>query len=178
VVRTRVGYAGGTTDDPTYRNISDHTETLQIDYDPTVTSYQELLEVFWESHTPTLHIWSRQYMAAIFTHDAEQARLAEESREKIADRESEKIRTQILPLTGFWRAEDYHQKHRLRGDDLVLSELEARFPDPAAFTDSPVVSRVNGYLGGYGTLEQLEKEIASFELSPEAEKRLRERVGQ
>jgi len=52
VVRTRVGYAGGTTEGPTYKMIGDHTETIEIDYDPAVISYRELLEIFFDSHNP------------------------------------------------------------------------------------------------------------------------------
>jgi len=56
VIRTRVGYAGGSTNNPTYYNLGDHSETVQIDYDPTRISYEELLEVFWDSHNPTTQL--------------------------------------------------------------------------------------------------------------------------
>jgi len=69
VVRTRVGYTGGSTKNPTYHSLGDHTETVQIDYDPTQISFEELLDVFWDSHRPTQRAWSRQYMAAVFFHN-------------------------------------------------------------------------------------------------------------
>ena len=72
IVRTRVGYAGGTTVNPTYRNIGDHAETIQIDFDPTVMTYEELLATFWASHNPIRLKLRRQYMSAIFYHDASQ----------------------------------------------------------------------------------------------------------
>ena len=80
VIRTRVGYTGGTTVDPTYHDLGDHSETIQIDYDPTQVSYQALLDVFWNSHNPTTRSWSRQYASAVFYHSDEQKKLAMESR--------------------------------------------------------------------------------------------------
>ena len=80
VVRTRVGYSGGQRKDPTYRSIGDHSETIQIDYDPARTSYKKLLFIFWQSHDPTHHAWSRQYMSAIFYQNEEQRKLALETR--------------------------------------------------------------------------------------------------
>jgi peptide methionine sulfoxide reductase msrA/msrB len=61
VVRTRVGYAGGTTENPSYKIIGDHTETIEIDYDPNIISYQELVEIFFDSHNPYTNSYSRQY---------------------------------------------------------------------------------------------------------------------
>ncbi len=80
MVRTRVGYAGGTKRNPTYYNLGDHTETIQIDYDPTYVSYRELLDIFWESHDPAARPWSRQYMAVVFysQRGAETASLGDE----------------------------------------------------------------------------------------------------
>jgi methionine-S-sulfoxide reductase len=82
VVRTHVGYAGGTTENPTYHNLGGHSETIQIEYDPTRISYQELLDVFWAGHAPTQPAWSRQYASLIFYHDEEQRRLAQASKER------------------------------------------------------------------------------------------------
>ena len=80
MVRTRVGYAGGTKENPTYTSLGDHSEAIRIDYDPTRISYAELLEIFWQSHNCTSRAYSRQYMSIILYHDEEQRKLAEESR--------------------------------------------------------------------------------------------------
>src|SRR5262249_18399740 len=72
VVRTRVGYTGGTSKDPTYYSLGDHTETLQIDFDPTVITYEQLLEVFWHTHNPCAQPWSRRYMSTVFYHGESQ----------------------------------------------------------------------------------------------------------
>ena len=173
VVKTRVGYAGGKKESPTYRRIGDHMETIQIDYDPEVVSYQRLLEVFFGSHDPTWPSPIRQYASAIFTHDDEQARVAKEAFEKADNKSRRSVTTELLPYSGFTRAEDYHQKYYLRNTPLLASQYEKRFPNQDLFTDSTAVARVNGYLGGNGSFEQLEKELPELGLSSEAAVALR-----
>jgi peptide-methionine (S)-S-oxide reductase len=170
-----VGYAGGTTATPTYRNIGDHAETLQIDFDPAQISYDQLLDVFWKAHDPTSRSWSRQYMAAIFAHTEEQRRLAEESRDRRSRELGARIHTAIQPLGVFTLAEDYHQKYYLRGDARLLREFRAMYPAERDLIDSTAAARVNGYRGGYGTRRQIEEEIESLGLSPAGRKALQDR---
>jgi methionine-S-sulfoxide reductase len=152
VVRTRVGYAGGAKADPTYHDLGDHAETIEIDYDPELLSYQDLLDVFWESHRPTgRRAWSRQYRSVIFFHDAEQRRLAEASKALREKEWGEPIHTEIVPAGAFTRAEDYHQKYSLRHDEALWKELEARFGSDRAVVDSTAAARLNGLLGGHGS---------------------------
>ncbi len=171
-MRTRVGYAGGTTEHPTYRRLGDHTEAIELDFDPAQISYGKLLDIFWKGHDPTARPWSRQYKAVIFFHDEGQRKLALESKGREEARLKEKIYTEILPYTGFTLAEDYHQKYRLRQEQDLLKEFEAVYPSERDFVNSTAAARVNGYLGGYGTPEELKKEIGSYGLSPAAKKRL------
>lgn len=172
VVCTRVGYAGGTKDDPTYRDLGDHTETVEVEYDPARISYEELLALFWESHDPTRGGGSRQYMSALFTQSDAQQRLAEEASEQQARERGRTIRTEIKPLRRFYQAENYHQNYRLRRLSTLMNEFERMYPDPADFIASPAASRVNGYVGGYGTEQQLEAEIGGFGLSADGKQRL------
>jgi len=172
VIRTRVGYAGGTAKDPTYYNLGDHSETIQIDYDPTQVSYAELLDVFWNSHSPTSRPWSRQYMAIIFYHTDEQKRLAMETRDREAARTDAKIFTEIVPFSGFYLAEDYHQKYRLQQVPELMQEFEDMYLDADDFVNSTAAARVNGYLGGHGTFEGLQAEIDSLGLSPAGREKL------
>jgi methionine-S-sulfoxide reductase len=171
-----VGYAGGTTPSPTYRSIGDHSETLQVDYDPERISYAELLEVFWESHDPTARPWSRQYMSILFYHDEDQRRQAEASRDQQAEGRGRTIHTEIVPFSGFTLAENYHQKYRLRHVPELFRELSAIYPEPGDLVNSTAAARVNGYVGGYGTLEALEAGIADLGLSPAAQEKLLELV--
>lgn len=176
MIRTRVGYAGGTKADPTYRSLGDHSETIQIDYDPTQISYQELLDVFWDSHAPTARPWSQQYASIIFYHDEEQKRLAEQSRDRQAADLGAPIFTEILPYAGFYLAEEYHQKYRLQQEPDLLQEFRTIYPDAEGFVNSTAVARVNGYVGGHGTLAALQAEIDALGLSPGTRAKLLEIV--
>ncbi len=168
VVRTRVGYAGGTKAAPTYHNLGDHTETIQIDYDPAHLSYGDLLNIFWQSHDPGARAWSKQYMAAVFYHDEQQKKMAEESRDRRTAATGKPIHTQILPLKAFYLAEEYHQKYRLRREKDLLREFERIYPATADLVDSTAAARVNGYLGGYGTAADLQADIDRLGLSDDA----------
>ena len=172
MVRTRVGYAGGTKEAPTYHSLGDHTETIQIDYDPSQISYSDLLDVFWRHHNPNSRAWSKQYMAAVFYHDEEQKKLAEESRDREASKQKEEIQTKILPFTAFYRAEDYHQKYQLRRERNLLKEFEKIYPEDGDLVDSTAAARVNGYLGGYGTAADLKTDLSRLGLSAEGSRYL------
>jgi len=178
VLRTRVGYAGGTKKDPTYHSLGDHTETLQVDYDPAQVSYAELLEVFWKSHDATVGAWSQQYMNAIFYADEAQKKQAEASMGPVSRRLNKPILTKILPLDRFYPAEGYHQKHSLRQDKDILREFSVIYPREGDLINSTAAARINGYLSGYGTAENLDEEIDRLGLSAASAERLRSTVRQ
>jgi len=174
VVRIRVGYAGGTSTDPTYYNLGGHTETVQVDYDPTKISYDELLNVFWNSHDPTAFVFSRQYQSIIFVHNEEQQRLALQSKQQEEAKLGAKITTEIIPYTAFYPAEGWHQKYYLRQIPDLMADFKAMYPDAGNFIDSTAAARINGYIGGYGSADTLQKELASYGLSPTGNKALLE----
>ena len=172
MVHTRVGYTGGTTENPTYHNLGDHSEAIQIEYDPTQISFQELLDVFWDSHTPTQQPFSRQYMNVLFYHNEEQKQLAIESLEREATKGDDRIYTEIHPATTFYPAEDYHQKYWLRHNPVIMRDFRAIYPEDEDIIASTAAARVNGYLNGYGTVERLQEELDSLGLSTEASEEL------
>jgi len=172
VVRTRVGYAGGEKRNPTYDNLGDHTETVQVDYDPAQTSYERLLAVFWATHNYCAHNGSRQYMSAVFYHNDAQHKLALETLDREKTKEGARITAEILPVKAFYVAEDYHQKYVLRNEAGLMREFRAMYPDSQAFMNSTAAARVNGYLGGHGPMEMFRKEIDQLGLSPDARQRL------
>ena len=176
MVRTRVGYAGGTKKDPTYRDLGDHTETVQIDYDPAVMTYRKLLDVFWTGHDPLRRSWSRQYASIVFTHDENQRMLAEETRDQIAKEMRSVVHTEIVPYSGFTLAEDYHQKHSLRQYPEFMEELHRIYPSPGDIVASTAAARLNGYLGGEGSCEALIREIDGLGLSAARKQALTELV--
>lgn len=130
--------------------------------------------MFWKGHNPTSPSFSQQYASIIFTHDEDQRQLAGETKEREELERGRKMVTEIRPYTAFWRAEDYHQKYRLRGVKELMEEFEAMYPDADDFVDSTAAARVNGFVGGNGTLAQLEGEIDTLGLSREGEEKLRE----
>jgi peptide-methionine (S)-S-oxide reductase len=177
VVRTRVGYSGGTKHNPSYHGLGDHSETIEIDYDPTVVTYENLLEVFWHSHDPLTPTWSRQYMSAVFYHDEEQRRLAVETRDREALRRGGQIHTEIVPASRFYPAEDYHQKYHLRQRPELMREFKTITQAEQDFVNSTAAARINGYLAGHGDYPTLRAELGASGLSPAASKRLLDIVG-
>ena len=171
-----MGYTGGSTASPTYRRLADHTEAFQVEYDPDLVSYDDLLDVFWMDHDPGQGQWSKQYRTAIFTHDESQRKQAEASRERIASSRGIGVTTAVEPLMTFTPAEEYHQKYYLRRYGDLVREYASIYPQPEDFVRSTAVARVNGFLGGNGTLEDLEDAMASLGLSEKGQRRLREYV--
>jgi len=121
---TMVGYAGGETRNPTYREVcsgrTNHNEVVRVVYDPSIISYEELLKVFWEGHDPTQGMRQgndvgTQYRSGIYTCSEEQRNAAEESRSVFAPALGAAgygaITTEILPAPEFYFAEDYHQQY-------------------------------------------------------------------
>ncbi len=126
VVATAVGYTGGHTKDPTYRQVCDgdtgHAEAVQIEFDPKLVSYEQLLKIFWDLHDPTTPNRQgpdvgEQYRSAIFYYSAEQKSAALATRDALAKSGelSAPIVTQISPATEFTPAEDYHQQYVEKG---------------------------------------------------------------
>ena len=148
-------------------------ETIQIDYDPERITYSELLRVFLSGHDPTRSSHIRQYASAVFYHDKWQEQQAREAIEDAGRTLRKKVSTELLPYSGFTRAEDYHQKYYLRSTRSLSGQLERRFISEDAFTDSTAAARVNGYIGGNGTIEQLEREKDLLGISKEAVEALR-----
>ena len=156
--------------------MGDHTETIQIDYDPEQITYRELMDVFWKSHSPTSRASSRQYMSIVFYHDEEQKRFALGTRDREAANRNARIYTEVVPYTEFYLAEDYHQKYRLQHEQDLMGEFRRMFPYMTDFINSTAAARVNGYLAGYGTPQELEEEIDMLGLSQAGAKKLLELV--
>lgn len=171
-MRTRVGYAGGTKRNPTYHSLGDHTETLELDYDTAIVTYQQLLATFWLSHDPVERTWSRQYTAIAFYHDEEQEELIRETMEQEAEARRREIRTLVLPADSFYNAEDYHQKHALQRDYDLADEFRKMYPDFRDIVNSTAAARVNGILGAYGKISVHAKEADSYGLSDRGKRRL------
>ena len=125
VVKTVVGYTGGSAEDATYEKVSSHRtkhrEALEVTYDPAQISYDQLLDIFWRNIDPTqadgqFYDIGPNYIAAVYYGNDEEKKIAENSKEKLgkSGKFSKPIVTEILPATPFYPAEDYHQKYYLK----------------------------------------------------------------
>lgn len=122
VISTRVGYTGGKTRNPNYKEVctdqTGHAEAVEVEYDPAELSYDKLLDVFWENHDPTQlnrqgPDWGTQYRSSIFFTTPDQEMAAQESKENLekSHRYNKPIVTEIVPAVTFYEAEDYHQQY-------------------------------------------------------------------
>lgn len=167
MIRTRVGYTGGTKTNPTYYDLGHHTEAFQVDYDPQQLSYESLLALFWEGHYPFNKARGTQYKPVAFYHDEQQQRLAKASKKQLEAKTGNKVYTEIRPLKVFYRAEDYHQKYALRYSSKLMAELETIYTSDREFVDSTLAARLNCYTAHHGFAAVLEHELASYGLGNE-----------
>lgn len=114
-------------------------------------------------------------MSAVWWHDEAQQKTIEQTRRKFVDK-PDQVQTEIAQLERFWIAEDYHQKYRLRHENRIVEEIEAIYPHGPDFIHSTAAARLNGYLDGYGSKKQLDREIDKLGLSEDAKALLRKHV--
>lgn len=148
VVRTRVGYAGGSRPDPTYHALGDHTEVFQVDYDPGVVSYTDLLGRVFQAHDPYSQSRKTQYQHVVFTASTTQ-RDALEAYLAAAGYNADAVQTRLEELSRFSPAEDYHQKHSLRAQPSLLNAFEEAGYGDEALRESPAAATLNGYAAGH-----------------------------
>ena len=165
MISTVAGYTGGDEDGPSYRSLGGHTEALLVVYDPQRISYPELLEVFWSAHNPYHNTSMRQYRNVVFVADAEQRAAAEQAMRALEEHTGQSVRTDVESAGPFFAAEDYHQKYSLRRHGSLYRELSRLYPGEVEFLSSTATARINGTLGGHGSMEQLRREIDGFGLS-------------
>jgi len=169
VIFTTVGYAGGTTEAPSYYKMGDHTECVRVTFDPEKIEYQDILNVFWQSHDSTLKT-SRQYRSLLVPTSCEQTEMAK-SHLKTAPQAS---KTVVVEGSKFITAEARHQKNRLRRDPaMVRCLVQSGHED---FTSSYLATRLNGFLGGKGTMAQFNKEWQDLGLNKDQAAHIRKAI--
>jgi Peptide methionine sulfoxide reductase len=151
-----VGYAGGSA------------ETVQLDFNPSQVTYEALVEKFFAFHDATRAPSSGWSMSAIFVDGPEQERVARSVMQRVQENSKGTIQTRILPDADFHLAGESQQKHALRGDNLLFGEFRAMYPDVWDLVDSTAAMRVNAYVYGSGSDEQLQAELGSLGLSAAA----------
>lgn len=194
VIRTRVGYSGGKAVGPSYYEIKDHAETLQIEFDPSVrfffkyssilrvffllkiVSYEELVRTFFRSCSDTTPRGG-QYRSAIFYHNPDQLEIAKRIKEEAEIKRKTKLYASLEPVGNFYLAEDYHQKYYLQNKTKLMKLCGLDKLPIAEFIASPIASRLNGFIDGQGNLATLKKELPQYALSPVAIKELESEIG-
>ncbi|PKI57899.1 hypothetical protein CRG98_021687 [Punica granatum] len=149
VVRTTAGYAGGSKTNPEYRSLGNHAESVQVEYDPRLISYRQLLEVFWSSHD-SRQVFGQgpdvgsQYRSVIFVNGTEESRLAAFSKEREQTKsKSSVVTTQIQQIGTFYPAEPEHQKFELKRNPFLL-QLMGNLPEEE-LERSSLAAKLNGF---------------------------------
>jgi peptide-methionine (S)-S-oxide reductase len=137
-----VGYCGGRKVGPTYYDLGDHTEALELDYDPAKLGFGQLAELVLRQSSYRRQSYSRQYRNAIFYHSQAEKQELLEIAKKFPEAQFD-----LEPLGTFYRAEDYHQKYYLQGSSL-MSEYKKLYPDHKSFVDSTSATRANAIIDG------------------------------
>ena len=130
VKKVTAGYAGGDKVNPTYRDMGDHLETAQVEYDPAKITYEELLKIYWyniDAFDADGQFYDRghHYHTAIFYHDDEQKKVAERTKAEIEKTKGKKVATEILPYKNFYKAEDYHQDYYKKNPEAFKAYHDA-----------------------------------------------------
>ncbi|KAI6242801.1 Peptide-methionine (S)-S-oxide reductase [Aphelenchoides fujianensis] len=154
VLNTRVGYAGGTTKNPTYTSIGDHTEVTELSFDESVVGYKELVHFFFDHHDSTVP-HKAQYRSLILWTDEEQKKVAEAILEDIK-KQQKNVQTKVEKLDVFYEAEGYHQKYWLQSQKRIVKELGLKESELAT---SQLATKLNAFLAGYDRFDVL-KDLA------------------
>ena len=147
-----------------------------MDYNPEEITYEELLLMFFDNHSPEHNISARQYASVIFYQDEKQLEAATKVLVQEQEKRGIKLYTQILPYEKIYLAEAYHQKYYMQQVDLLKNDIKMHYMNFKDFVDSTAAARINGYVKGVGTVEQLAMEIDLLGLSEKGKKRLIEIV--
>lgn len=158
--------------------MGDHTEAIQVDFDPDVISLKTLVERFWRGHSPIVSMRSVQYRSAIWYADEPQRQVINDIKNGVAKDYSAPIQTAVLPLGPFYRAEDYHQKYSLQRHGKLMKVFAEIYPEFRHFVDSTAAARLNGNALGsankmsdqdwkqYGVLAQEMRKITGVQSTP------------
>ncbi len=129
-----------------------------------MTSFEKLLDVFWEEHNPCGPAWSTQYKAILFYNDDAEKKIAEASAQKVSKKKRRPVTTELKKLERFYFAEDYHQKYSLRRNRALYENIRTMFDSERAFSESTVATKVNAYLDGHIGYSTLQKELGKIGL--------------
>jgi peptide-methionine (S)-S-oxide reductase len=146
---TRVGYAGGAHADPTYHDLGNHTEAVEVTFDPRRISFSELLDIYWLSFPFQIPPGPSRVQTAIISRGEAQAAAATASKRKMDLLSGERVHTRIIADGAFWPAEHMHQKFNLQRVHPDLVQHLAGHDDVDTFLASTAAARLNAYVSGF-----------------------------
>ena len=149
--------------------MGDHSECVEIVFDPQIISLEKIVQHFWTIHNPNrVNYKGRQYLSIILYENTEQQQIVRKIKGEIEEQLGEFVQTEIAPLQKFTIAEDKHQKYYLKRYSKAYATLLEYYGSHEYFTNSTVVARLNGFVKGYCTLSDIKSEISNY---PSEEKR-------
>lgn len=134
---------------PTYHDLGEHAEVLQVEFDPTQLSFEALLTMFWASHNPARDGRRSQYRSILVCEDERQFAIADKSRSKVERTLGRKVLTEVVAGKVFYPAEGYHQKWQLRRRAALYEELAKSFDSEESLLRSFAATKLNAIAGGY-----------------------------
>ena len=141
--------------------MGDHSECVEIDFDPQIISLEKIIQHFWSIHNPNrANYKGRQYLSIILFENAEQEQIVYKIKGEIETRLGESVQTEIAPSQKFTLAEDKHQKYYLKRYLKAYATLLEYYGSHESFMNSTVVARLNGFVKGYCTLSDIKNEIS------------------
>lgn len=165
VLRTRVGYTGGDSLTPSYENLGNHIEVIEVDYDPAVISYRQLIEAYFSLYDATVRPYSQRVKSMIYYRTEDEKQIANTVKEEVFKRVGSPLYTEIDPLGVFYLAEDRHQLYYLKQEPSLYREITEIFPTEKVQLLSVLASKLNGFIAGYGTAPDLDKVLSQSGLS-------------
>lgn len=167
VHQTRTGYAGGTLPSPVYRQLGDHSETVEIEFDPSVITLEQLLELFWNHHHPAVinGYKGRQYYSLLFYRNEEQLYTMQRVQQTHTSELEKRAMTEIQAYRAWYPAEERHQKYYLQRQHEWMNQLRVWYPDQQELLQTTLAARLNGYSRGHGTTEQIQQELSDWSIS-------------
>ncbi len=149
--------------------MGDHTESIQIDYDPETISYEQLLDVFWKNHNTSQQLFyrDRQYMSLLVYYNHSQKEKALRSKEKWEANIEKPIYTEFQPYSAFYIAEDYHHKYLLKRYKNVIASLRKLYSTHDELINGTMTARLNGFVRGKGSFADLKEEVNTWDISDE-----------
>ncbi|MBP1964190.1 peptide-methionine (S)-S-oxide reductase MsrA [Paenibacillus aceris] len=174
ITRTRVGFAGGTIDNPTYRQLGDHTEMVEVEFDASIISLESILNVFWKSHNPVNinDYKGRQYKSLVLFRDSMQHSVIREVMKTKEEQGNGFPDTEVAPYTLFYPAEDRHQKYYLKRHPDAIDKLRTLFPTDDELTNATLAARLNGLAKGYTNMARIINEIRTWLISEDEQEEI------